>query len=149
MTNKGMRYRDFLRALRGHDFDTIVNSFSEDDAFDNIYNRADAIADGQLIDVSHNSRELGFRLNVAVTASAWAQAVAVPHNREEETERLFALLGRVQSELDYGTATDHRFMLNAAVEDGEDKQIEIRVTVGPDERGNSVITVMLGYEEQV
>ena len=87
MKLKGMRYCDFLRALRGHDFDSIVNSFSADDAYDSIYNRADAIADGLLIDVSQSARELGYCLTVAITASAWAQAVAVPHNREEETDR--------------------------------------------------------------
>lgn len=40
------------------------------------YTRADAIADGTLIDVTETAREAGFRFPVAMTAAAWADAVA-------------------------------------------------------------------------
>ena len=143
-----MSYNDILRALRGHDFDTVANSLTVEDAYGNVYTRADAIADGFLIDVSQSARELGFCLTVAITASAWAQLVAVPHKKEEEIERLFALLGRVQTELDQMPVTDHRCFVTAVAETGEDEQVEIRITVGPDDKGRSVITIMLGYEDQ-
>jgi hypothetical protein len=41
-----------------------------------VYTRAQAIADGNLIDVTHTAREAGFRLPVAITAAAWADCVA-------------------------------------------------------------------------
>jgi hypothetical protein len=40
--------------------------------------RADAIADGVLIDVSATVREAGFRFPVVLTAAAWGECVAVP-----------------------------------------------------------------------
>jgi len=39
------------------------------------YTRADAIADGTLVDVTETAREAGFRLPVAMTAAAWADCV--------------------------------------------------------------------------
>ena len=143
-----MSYSDILRALRGHDFDTVANSLTAEDAYGSVYSRAEAIADGFLIDVTPSARELGFCLKVAITASAWAQLVAVPHNREEEIERLFALLGRVQFELDQMPVTDHRLTVSVESETGEQKQVEVRVTVGPDDKARAVITIMLGYEDQ-
>lgn len=41
-----------------------------------VYTRAQAIANGVLIDVSQTAHEAGFRLPVALTASAWADYVA-------------------------------------------------------------------------
>ncbi|CAL8472418.1 DUF6573 family protein [Caballeronia sp. S22] len=41
-----------------------------------VYTRAQAIADGVLVDVSQTAQEAGFRPPVALTASAWADCVA-------------------------------------------------------------------------
>lgn len=41
-----------------------------------IYTRAQAIADGALIDVSQTAYEAGFRLPVALTTAVWADCVA-------------------------------------------------------------------------
>ncbi len=41
-----------------------------------VYTRAQALQDGVLVDVSDTAREAGFRLPVAMTAAAWADAVA-------------------------------------------------------------------------
>ena len=40
------------------------------------YSRAQALADGVLIDVADIAREAGFRVAVAITAQAWADCVA-------------------------------------------------------------------------
>ena len=40
------------------------------------YTRADALADGQLIDVTQTAKEAGFRLPVALTRPAGADCVA-------------------------------------------------------------------------
>jgi hypothetical protein len=42
------------------------------------YTRAEAIADGALIDVSAVARKAGIRYPVALTAAVWAKCVAVP-----------------------------------------------------------------------
>lgn len=39
------------------------------------YSRADAIADGELVDVTSTAREAGFRFPVAITRAAWADCV--------------------------------------------------------------------------
>ena len=143
-----MSYSDILRALRGHDFDTVANSLTVEDAYGSVYTRAEAISDGQLIDVSQSARQLGICLSVAITASAWGQLIAVPHKKEEEIERLFALLGRVQFELDQMPAYDHRLIVSVEAETGEEKRVEVLVTIGPDDKGETVVTVMLGYEDQ-
>lgn len=40
------------------------------------YTRAQALADGMLVDVTETAREAGFRVAVALTAAAWGKAVA-------------------------------------------------------------------------
>ena len=42
------------------------------------YSRAEAIADGQLIDVTELAREAGLRYPTALTAAVWAGCVEVP-----------------------------------------------------------------------
>lgn len=43
------------------------------------YTRANAIADGELVDVSDIAKEAGFRLHVAVTRNVWEACVAWNH----------------------------------------------------------------------
>jgi hypothetical protein len=59
------------------------------------YTRAQAIADGTLVDVSELAREYGFTVPVALTAAAWADVVAWDEgNRaiQDETGRLWDVL---------------------------------------------------------
>ncbi|MCF3643318.1 hypothetical protein LXM94_25525 [Rhizobium sp. TRM95111] len=49
--------------------------FTDDDLIHS-YSRAEAIADGGLIDVTETAREAGFTISVAVTAAVWADCVA-------------------------------------------------------------------------
>ena len=59
------------------------------------YTRAQAFADGFLIDVSSKlAREAGFRYPVALTAGVWAECVAVPEGvtGQDETGRLWDIL---------------------------------------------------------
>src|SRR4051794_35457994 len=58
------------------------------------YTRAQAIADGALINVSATAREAGFTYPVALTAGAWARCVAVPPGVacQDEVGRLWDVL---------------------------------------------------------
>ena len=58
------------------------------------YTRAQAIADGVLVDASELAKEAGFRFPVAVTAGVWAECVAVPDGvaGQDETGRLWDVL---------------------------------------------------------
>src|SRR5947209_12200809 len=55
------------------------------------YSRAQAIADGVLIDVSATAREAGFRWPVALTRAVWERCVRVPDGVvcQDETGRLW------------------------------------------------------------
>ena len=48
-----------------------------------VYTRAQALADGALRDVTDLARDAGFRVPVALTAAAWAEAVAWDDDRPE------------------------------------------------------------------
>lgn len=53
-----------------------MTGFWDDAEVIHTYTRAHALADGALVDVSETAREAGFRWPVAMTAAAWADAVA-------------------------------------------------------------------------
>lgn len=68
--------------------------FSEDDLIHS-YTRAEAIADGELIDVTGSAIDAGFRCPVALTRATWEGAVALPRDYEgqfDEVQRLTSLL---------------------------------------------------------
>lgn len=62
------------------------------------YTRAQAIADGVLIDVTETAREAGFRLPVALTRAAWADCVewtdadSLRQTHQDEAGRLWDVL---------------------------------------------------------
>ena len=60
------------------------------------YTRAEAVADGVLIDVSAVAREAGIRYPVALTRAAWERCVAVPPGVacQDEAGRLWDVLWR-------------------------------------------------------
>ena len=60
-----------------------------------VYSRAQAIADGILIDVSDTAREAGFKIPVAVTRAVWDRLVALPEGYlgfQDESGRLWDVL---------------------------------------------------------
>ena len=59
------------------------------------YTRAQAIADGFLVDVSETAREAGFTIPVAVTRTVWDRLVALPEGYrgfQDERGRLWDIL---------------------------------------------------------
>ena len=127
MKFNAMTYTEILRALRGHDFDTIANSLTVDDAASCVYSRADAFADHYLIDVTLRALELDIYLPVAVTAATWIQWIAVPGDREQELSRLYAMLGEMKCVVKERLSLDERFHVKAFTKTGEEQQEEVRV----------------------
>src|SRR5512142_1811169 len=74
------------------------------------YTRAQAIADGVLVDVSKLAKEAGFRFPVAVTAGVWAECVAVPDDVEgqDETGRLWDVLTMLRFAILQGKARNEQ-----------------------------------------
>jgi len=114
-----------------------------------VLQEADAFAEHYLIGVTHRALELDIYLPVAVTAAAWIQWIAVPGDREEELDRLFSMLGRMKCVVKERLSLDERFHITALTQTGQEEQAEVRVIVGRDEKGEHVITLMLGHEELV
>src|SRR5947199_346622 len=67
--------------------------FGPDDIFDH-YTRAQAIADGMLVDVTATAREAGILYPVALTRAAWERCVSVPPGVacQDEAGRLWDVL---------------------------------------------------------
>lgn len=72
--------------------------FGEPIPFIHAYTRAQAIADGVLVDVTETAREAGFRIPVAITAAAWSKTVewskadSVRQTPQDEAGRLWDVL---------------------------------------------------------
>src|SRR5262245_55995592 len=58
------------------------------------YTRAEAVADGVLVDVTQTAQELGFRFPVALTRTSWELCVKVPPGVvcQDEAGRLWDVL---------------------------------------------------------
>jgi hypothetical protein len=129
------------------------------------YTRAQAIEDGQLIDVSTVAREAGIVWPVALTSAAWADCV----EWTDETEARKGYTGQSES----GRLWDVCWMLSLAVRGALRRGLDasqqplyfnlhrtpaagrgvmprkatLRFMVGPDDAGRPCITVMLPGED--
>jgi hypothetical protein len=114
------------------------------------YSRAQAIADGVLVDVSESARELGFRAPVAVTAAVWARCVAWSSEKGDHDElgrlwdvvwmaRLATRSAKEQSEVNY--------ILRVEQTDKSVGLVALRLCIGPGDEGEPVITIMLSEED--
>ncbi len=125
--------------------------FTEDDLIF-AYTRAEAIADGELVDVTSTAKEAGFRYPVALTRAVWCEYVEVPAGVEgqDETGRLWDILVM----LSYAIRGDRdrselRFRLHVRNDNRERTPplIELKAVCGPDDNGSPCITVMAVTED--
>lgn len=117
------------------------------------YTRADALADGTLIDVSKAAREVGIVYPVAVTVGVWSQCVRVPEGvvGQDETGRLWDILNLLRFEIRRGSGgqSDIRFRVHVRDSNRESTPplVELRAVCGPGDGGEPVITVLLPEED--
>lgn len=116
------------------------------------YSRAQAIADGVLVDVSEQAREAGFRYPVALTAAAWADCVAWPESSrsagQSESGRLWDVLW--MTKLAIKGADGDRVMvrvLRVPARGGRAAPAALQAVVGPGDGWEPVITIMLPGED--
>tara|TARA_R110000868_G_scaffold207266_9_gene456256 strand:- start:242 stop:649 length:408 start_codon:yes stop_codon:yes gene_type:complete len=121
------------------------------------YTRAQAIEDGELIDVSETARETGFTISVAVTRSVWSQYIewtTVDNDKQSyqnESGRLWDVLwmlylackrGKGESCLHYG--------LHVIPRNGRSKKpalTKLKSVISGGDEGEPVITIMLPSED--
>lgn len=123
-----------------------------------VYTRAQALADGELVDVSEMAREFGFRVPVAVSRSVWADISEIPSDRPWESVRgrlgdllgLLAMLCRRGKDNDTGRM-DFKMLLSVGEglppDPSDWMPYPLRALSGPGDAGEHVLTVCLPGEE--
>ena len=123
-----------------------------------VYTRAQALADGVLIDAGAMAREAGFRWPVAITAGAWSDCVTwsdVDSQRQTHQDQsgrlsdvLFMASHAVRTRADAGAQL--LFELYRVPRDGRSTEAELttlKLVVGPGDEGEPVTTILLRKED--
>lgn len=122
------------------------------------YTRAQALADGVLVDVSETAREAGFRWPVAMTHAAWEDCVAWSEDdsrrqvHQDETGRLWDVLWMAFCTIRGAPSGDGQlvYSLYRVPRDGKSIKavlIQLKVVAGPGDDGEPVITLLLPGED--
>ena len=140
----------------------INDSSVEDSFFGNVvsrYSRAQAIADGVLIDVTKMAQLVAFAHPVAMTRAAWSDCVewtdkdTRPQRFQSESLRLWDVMymaKRVAKSTRGGLSPVALFPLWRVPRDGRGKRSRLKVLkmiVGPGDDAEPVITIMLPSED--
>lgn len=123
------------------------------------YTRAEAITDGVLVEVPEiASRAAGFKVPMAMTATAWGATVGFGTDLAELLAKATAVLAAAM--LEY-RQSEHRarmglgepvgdclfFAYDAEREDGGVDVVQLKMQIGPGDNGEPVGTVMLQGED--
>ncbi|WP_435010199.1 DUF6573 family protein [Tundrisphaera lichenicola] len=116
------------------------------------YTRAEAIADGVLVDVSKMAKEAGLKYPVALTSGVWAECVAVPEGVEGQDEdgRLWDVLFMLTWFIRRGNGGDRVDFGVHVRKDNAEKippLVKLYALCGPGDDGEPVITIMLPHED--
>lgn len=118
----------------------------EDAELIHAYTRAQAIADGVLVDVSPTAREVGFRFPVAVTARVWADYVAVPDgvDGQDEAGRLWDVVWMTRCAIRRAPdgADSVAVQLHVRNDNTRPQLVTLRAVCGPGDHGEPVVTIM-------
>jgi hypothetical protein len=116
------------------------------------YTRAEAIADGVLVDVSSVAREAGIRYPTALTRAVWERYVRVPDGAlcQDEAGRLWDICWMLRCAI---RRSDGGPVLTFALHVRQDNRertpplVRLKALCGPGDGGEPVITVMLPSED--
>jgi len=125
------------------------------------YSRADAIADGILIDVTETAREAGFTVPVALTQEAWSDCVAWndatdtakgDYTGQSEAGRLWDVLFMTRDAIQHHHTDGHRlevvlYRVPATGLDTQPRLARLHVLTGPGDHGEHVLTICLPHED--
>ena len=114
------------------------------------YTRAEALADGQLVDVTDYARKVGITVPVAVTAAVYGLCIEVPASRARledvggRTHDIVWLLRCAIARKPNGRRVD--FSVRCSTRKGI-RRIALKALCGPGDAGEPVITVMCQDED--
>jgi hypothetical protein len=122
-----------------------------------VYTRAQAIEDGNLIDVTDIARDAGFRVPVAITAAAWADCVAwdaedsCRQTSQDEAGRLWDVLWMASlAARGAGGAQELLFPLYRIQRGGRairPARTRLRLIIAPGDDAAPVITILMHNED--
>lgn len=116
------------------------------------YTRAQAIADGVLIDVTAQAAEVGFKVHTVVTDHLFHGYVVPPVGLEGEGQ---SVEGRLQDLLfcaflaikRQGQGDRAEFEVMFLVAPGKWRKVGVMVAIGPGDQGEPVMTIMLPEDD--
>jgi hypothetical protein len=116
-----------------------------------VYTRAEALADGVLVDVTDTAREAGFLYPVALTREAWDLCVALSPAAKragnDERGRLFDVIWMMRWAVGRSSGGPQvTFELLCVTTSVRPSRVALRSVVGPGDDGEPVVTVMLPEE---
>lgn len=131
------------------------NIFSDAEAI-SCYSRAEAIADGVLIDVTEAAQEAGFKVPVAITHAVWVDCVewamdAGKAAEQDESGRLWDVLWMgYHACMNPGEGQRRDFQLYRVRQDACENGpslVTLSIHIGPGDNAEPVITIMLPDED--
>lgn len=120
------------------------------------YTRAQALADGVLVDVSDTAREAGFRIPVAMTCAAfedcvaWSEADSGNQTHQDESGRLWDVLWGASLAARKTSGSHLTYTLCRVPRDRKSRRprlTSLDLVIGPGDTGEPVITIMLPGED--
>lgn len=116
------------------------------------YTRAQAIADGLLVDVCKMATEAGIKYHTALTVAVWQQYVVVPDGVEGQDEqgRLWDIRWMLRHAIlthKCMEASQIQFQLMVRNTNRQPEQVTLMALCGPGDQAEPVITVMLPHED--
>lgn len=121
------------------------------------YTRAQAIDDGELVDVSEVAREAGIRLQVVVTRAVWDRYVSWDdsdtdrQSYQDESGRLWDIAWMLRMTINsYRDESAVLYRLHVIPRDGRSRKaalIQLKAVIHSGDEGEPVITVMLPTED--
>ena len=114
------------------------------------YTRAQAIADGVLIDVTETAKEAGIVFPTAVTATVWAECIKVPETAswQDEIGRLWDVLMLLRYAIRRGNSGQRvDFTVGVQNDERPAQPVKLKALCGPGDSAEPVITIMFPHED--
>lgn len=116
------------------------------------YTRAQAIADGVLVDVTQTAKEAGIKIPTAVTSAVW-EGYIVPDERarklgQSEAGRLWDVLWMFYNAARKNPNVDQLlYQLYFIMKEKQRRLVTLKAVIGPGDNGEAVLTIMCVDED--